>query len=646
MERAKLGGWDNCTRGCSSYAKSRRVRLASSDGAFMTTHYPSEALERRSGAPATKSGDHRSPFAKDRDRILYARAFRRLAGKSQVAASTETGPFHTRLTHSLKVAQLGRRIAEQLREERAAEIKRTGRSSELHPSQAACIACGDDPEQGSGTSAEQKIAAPDPDLIEFACLAHDIGHPPFGHTGETEINETVQHLIGNLLPHRPKRIKDAVQRSVGRFEGNPQTLRIITRLAHISNSDRSVTDEDGRPLRLGLDLTAASIDATAKYPYYLSSSGQKKWAAYGYPTQTNSDCAVLQWARRKLGQRVESGEARSDKELRMLRSFECQVMDWCDDVTYAVHDVEDFYMIGMIPLDRIFDNGDQILWRTECLSEAQPLRNLLLRDIQLSDADSDDRSSSRQSADHAVAHRRTDRHHDAQALSGRIDDGEIEFYSSEWVKFRDFVKSKWTKAGRVDIQGDRQEITDDFLDGIRRSLCNVYRSPGWDSGVTSIEARKFSHGRANDLITHFVGGVSYSGVPMLYSGDFMIAGSEEAEQSLRNQCDLLKELIWMYVIESPGLATQRSGQKRVIRELVEMHAASSDLLPSHYQELLESGTVGCEGASGITMIGVDMKAIARIRLAADYVASLSEPHALALHTRLTGSELGGLRDFV
>src|SRR3954447_22773913 len=118
--------------------------------------YPPAALQRFSGPAGARARatDDRNPFAHDRDRIIYSTAFRRLAGKTQVVAADEHGLYHTRLTHSLKVAQLGRRVAERLQ---ARWIPRNGQPS------------------------RRQIAPPDPDLVEAACLAHDSGPPPFGH---------------------------------------------------------------------------------------------------------------------------------------------------------------------------------------------------------------------------------------------------------------------------------------------------------------------------------------------------------------------------------------------------------------------------------------------------------------------------------
>ena len=138
--------------------------------------YSTAATERRSGRThAPRPNDVRTPFAHDRDRILYSTAFRRLAGKTQVVAVQEHGLYHTRLTHSLKVAQLGCRLAERMQ---AAYLERT--SASLAP--------------GQPTPA-------DPDLLEACCLAHDIGHPPFGHVGEVALQVAYDEEVARGTPH-------------------------------------------------------------------------------------------------------------------------------------------------------------------------------------------------------------------------------------------------------------------------------------------------------------------------------------------------------------------------------------------------------------------------------------------------------------
>jgi dGTPase len=238
-----------------------------------------------------KRGDQRRQFERDRDRILYSSAFRRLGGVTQVVwAQGEGYLFHNRLTHSLKVGQIGRRISEML----------IARASDGDGEAKAAIA-----HQGL-----------EPEVVEAAGLAHDLGHPPFGHIAEQELN--------------------AALRGVGvldGFEGNAQTFRILARLARIG------TDQNGDPITEGLNLTRATINAVLKYPWAYA-EGEDKW---GYYSTDPEEHRIFQWARASPS--VVDGK----------KTLEAQIMDWADDITYAVHDVEDFYRAGLVPLQELPD---------------------------------------------------------------------------------------------------------------------------------------------------------------------------------------------------------------------------------------------------------------------------------------------------
>jgi dGTPase len=214
--------------------------------------------ERFFDEPAKRGG--RTEFARDRARIIHSFALRRLAAKTQVAVPWATDFPRTRLSHSLECAQVGREL-------------------------------------GAALGA-------DPDLMEGACLAHDIGHPPFGHNGEEVLNQ---------LAH-----------SCGGFEGNAQSLRLLIRL------EAKTVLADGKSV--GLNLTRASLDAATKYPWSRVVNA-KKFGVY------EDDLEIFNWYRSG----VESGKT----------SIEAQIMDWSDDVAYSVHDMEDSLVSGQIKLDQL-----------------------------------------------------------------------------------------------------------------------------------------------------------------------------------------------------------------------------------------------------------------------------------------------------
>ena len=216
---------------------------------------------------------YRSSFERDRARLLHSSSLRRLGAKTQVVSPDIDDFSRTRLTHSLEVAQVGRELG--------------------------------------------RLLGCDPDVVDGACLSHDLGHPPFGHNGETVLNELAADCGG--------------------FEGNAQTLRILTKL------ETKRFHPDGRSA--GLNLTRASLDAAVKYPWRsheapLKGDGTRsqKFGAY------EDDLEVFHWLRSGIEGR--------------RKSMEAQVMDAADDIAYSVHDVEDGIVSGRFQLT-LLDNAVQ-----------------------------------------------------------------------------------------------------------------------------------------------------------------------------------------------------------------------------------------------------------------------------------------------
>ncbi|MEU6024030.1 deoxyguanosinetriphosphate triphosphohydrolase [Micromonospora sp. NPDC047134] len=400
--------------------------------------------QRRVSEPVKDAGGDRSPYERDRARVLHSAAFRRLAAKTQVHTAGTDDFLRTRLTHSLEVAQIAREMG-------------------------ARLGC-------------------DPDIVDTAGLAHDLGHPPFGHNGETAL--------------------DAVAAACGGFEGNAQTLRVLTRL------EAKVYAPDGTSV--GLNLTRACLDAVSKYPWPRR-PGQRKFGVYA------DDRPVFDWLR----QGAPTGER---------RCLEAQVMDWADDVAYSVHDVEDGIHGGYLTLDLLLADPEE--------------RAALCADVAAT-------------------------------------------YSAEPPDY----------LGQV--------LTELLADPLLAPLAGYdgsHRAQAALKATTSMLTGRFVATAVAATTARFG-----PGPHRRYAADLVVP------RSLRAQCALLKGMALRYVMRRPGAQGRYQRQREILTDLVRM-------LTDRAPEALDPVFAPLWRAAPDD--------VARLRVVVDQVASLTDPAALAWHTRL------------
>ena len=428
------------------------------------------------GNKGDKPGDNRQSFQVDRDRILYSSAFRRLAQITQVVTAQEGHVFHNRLTHSLKVAQVARRLAERLVAEQ--------------PDVAAAI------------------GGVDPDVVEAAALAHDLGHPPFGHTAEEQLDDCA--------------VKAGLSDG---FEGNAQSFRILTRLA-IHRIDY-----------YGLNLTRATLNAVLKYPWLrspdCSSKRHRKYSIYSLDRQAFNFVKP---------------------EGKDTQSIEASIMDFADDITYSVHDLEDFYLAGLIPLELLATDWD-----------------------------------------------------------------EFDRFISAWL-----WESPYNRVAKV-VKANPHRFQN-FLNATY-NLKGQYR-PG------SFEQKAQIKRISSQLIQTYIQSVELS-------TEYGNRGNLKYNRNREEELKFLQRIVWSYVISDPRLATQRYGQKRIIKTLFEIYLEAirdRDLsfIPARFvKEFLEIE----EDTGSKTEMTLE-----KTRMAVDIIAGLSETEAVVQYRRLIGISQGSFLD--
>lgn len=519
----------------------------------------------------------RSPFERDIDRLKYTREFRRLKDVTQVARAGETYLYHDRLTHTLKVAQVGRRLAEYLLRRKIANELGDKFADRPPHEQSLMLA------RGKGyTEVDADLAnVLDPDVVEAGCIAHDMGHPPFGHIAEEELDILLQEKTNPEFNGRQssekegrklvKEINKQDQRSVAsgdtptgiRFEGNAQSFRILTRLASYKNSET------------GLGLTYAVLNAVQKYPY-----GRGEWDDDSNETESAAGLLYSERSSGKFG--YYKSERRAFETIREVvndgrdRTLAAEIMDFADDLTYAIHDLFDFYRDGRLPLDQLLT--------------------------------------------------------EARALSGRdIDEG------SELYRFSSYYRDKndaSAPAERVlrSLAGPAYSIDErlfkpyedqeEAIEAFTSYLIGYYLNEHVVIGDKLPE-------KDGELILQLTEAES----------GYHLATSEQ----LKFHIDVLQELTKYYVIRDTALMGQQHGQRKVLRDLFDAlydEAGKEDpemsAIPVPYARWLSTND---------NIVGRhNSRRERRARIVCDFICSMTEPQAVRLHQRISGQNPGSLQN--
>ncbi len=499
----------------------------------------------------------RTTYNDDGERISHSNALRRLAGVTQVINATEGEVYHNRLTHTIKVSRIARLIAQNLLESNQKE-------------------------------ALEKIGGLDVSVVEAAALAHDIGHPPFGHCGEQELNRLVLYHGWGIKDPEKEKIADIVRERIDGFEGNAQSFRVVTKLAPRHTSWP------------GLNLTRATLNGMLKYPWLRSQAHSKKYGAY-YTEETN-----FNWARSASDLVPEQ------------RTLEAEIMDWSDDVAYATHDLEDFYRAGLIDLDRIayyFEllRDKERLAQVRTNAELAELRNIM----ELSElSDNAELKQLHQKAEQAQLREKAE----LAQLSEKVEK-EVQRYRHEFI---DFINSLDPK-----VVGRKPEATLRLL----------------------IDLMPFRSTFAGTLAEQNVIREVFSGLIENYIAKFNIRDGKIAlKENIRFEVEIFKQFTIYFVIQSRALQTQQHGEEKIIRYIFECYydAAKkiqfsddkyekrSSILPPDFHEILKA-----EIALNERNFPPDLL---RARVVADVISRMTDEDALRMYQRLSGNTPGSIFD--
>ncbi|WP_136709612.1 dGTP triphosphohydrolase [Agromyces sp. H66] len=557
--------------------------------------------QRRVEKTQPEDGEFRSPFEIDADRVLYAPEFRRLSGVTQVISPQDDYVFHDRLTHSLKVAQVAERLA-QLLAEKFAKLKGISRE-------------------------EVENSYLNPKVCYVAGLCHDIGHPPFGHAAESELQSLLRSAVG--FPGVGKRpiLPDS-------FEGNAQSFRIVSRLSFRKAEHR----EPGMASEEGLNLTFRSLAAISKYPWMHGENPQnpktsQKWGFYSTEKWYYDELVSARLFHNAAGS--EGAEREPGR-----RSVEAEIMDWADDIAYAVHDLEDFYKSGRIPLHRLRYSGSVDTTPSESVIQRElqagdgtlkPSDAVLMADDELSDDD----GAERRNLD--SGERVETPSPDTAPILAEAPPDSL-FRDLDWNELLPFAAEK---INRLSDETKLSFTVDELWDLVRETVVSNFPTAPFNGSRSShAEIQSFASAMIRQLQDACeVVGLSPETLHL------------KVDPIGRIVAEFLKSITKFYVINDANLEAVQRGQRRVIRDIYEnlfamalgiytpSRSVNNRRLPPRLVEYLDK--TFSDGSAD----NYGGKEAAVARAIVDFICTLTDKQAALLHQRLTGDAVRPLSQY-
>lgn len=468
---------------------------------------------------------YRNEWRRDYARLIHSPSFRRLQGKTQLFPGVESDFFRNRLTHSLEVAQIAKSIAIRLNYNYTKDgNKRTSKKGVAG---------------GLGISL---------DLVEFAGLAHDLGHPPFGHQGEEALDEC-------MLNH-------------GGFEGNAQTIRILTRIEKKFRIENFGFDSKGKDKRIGLNLCYRTLASILKYdniiPYYKTERKQHaKSLGKNEPSPVKGyykcDSEIVDAIKKNVL------SAKTTKNIK-FKSIECYIMDIADDIAYSTYDLEDGFKAGFIsPLDLLYPSPE--LLKSVCKKVNQNLAkeninqtlteenivDLIRKNIlDFEESDSTKNYSAKDKGEHFLdfANSNVDHQYRASQLIAKNGSIRTGFTSSIVGRFIRGVELEYNKTNPALSVA---KLTDET-----RILVEILKTFTFMSQITSPRL-KIAEYRGKEIVTRIFTTLSTeNGYQLLPSDVQDIYNVASKDYKMRVICDFVASMTDKYAIEFYGRLTSEN----------------------------------------------------------------------------------------